>query len=241
MMAASPPGHIRFVRIVESSAKNYPETEYICAGGNGGLTDLAGKTMHDGLAVPELLLAAAAGLGLAAAVGFRIFAPLLLVGLAARMGLLPLAGGFEWLGSDVAIVMLGIAAVAEITAYFIPYFDHLLDVMAGPVAMAAGTLLMASSLIEMAPWLRWVIALVAGGGTAGLIHTAMAGLRVGSSATTGGLANPALSGVETGAATLLAILAIVVPVLALVLVIMLFVRLAGKMRQFHNRRNGAAK
>jgi hypothetical protein len=187
--------------------------------------------MHDGLALPEMLVAAAAGLGLAAAVGFRVFAPLLLVGLAARTGHLHLAGGFEWLGSEVAIFMLGVAAVAEITAYLIPFFDHLLDVLAGPFAVAAGTLLMASTLVEIAPWLRWVIALVAGGGTAGLIHTATAGVRVGSTATTGGLANPVFAGLETSVSALLAILAIAVPLLALVLVIVLGVRVSGRLRR----------
>jgi hypothetical protein len=187
--------------------------------------------MHDGLALPDMLVAAAAGLGLAAAVGFRVFAPLLLVGLAARTGHLHLAGGFEWLGSEVAIFMLGVAAVAEITAYLIPFFDHLLDVLAGPFAVAAGTLLMASTLVEIAPWLRWVIALVAGGGTAGLIHTATAGVRVGSTATTGGLANPVFAGLETSVSALLAILAIAVPLLALVLVIVLGVRVSGRLRR----------
>lgn len=74
--------------------------------------------MMDNLALPELLLAGVVGVSLATAVGFRIFAPMLLVGLAAKTGHLHLAVGFEWLGSDVAILMLGVAAVAEIAAYF---------------------------------------------------------------------------------------------------------------------------
>lgn len=180
--------------------------------------------MFDSLALPEVLLAVAVGISLAAAVGFRIFAPMLLVGVAAKTGHLHLAGGFEWLGSDVAIVMLGIAAVAEICAYFFPFFDHLLDTISGPVAMGAGTLLMASTLVEVEPWLRWAIALVAGGGTAGLIHSAMAGLRVGSTAATGGLANPAFATMEVGGATALTLLAILIPLAALVVVVFLITR-----------------
>ena len=91
------------------------------------------------LAPPQFILAVAAGISLAAAVGFRVFAPMLLVSLAARTGHLTLAGGFDWLGSDVAVVMLGVAAVAEVLAYFVPLFDHLLDAVSGPMAVAAGT------------------------------------------------------------------------------------------------------
>jgi hypothetical protein len=180
--------------------------------------------MVDNLALPEMLLAGAVGISLAAAVGFRIFAPLLLVGIAAKTGHIHLAGGFEWLGSDLAIIMLGIAAVAEIAAYFFPFFDHLLDTISAPVAMGAGTLLMASTLIEMQPWLRWAIALVAGGGTAGLIHTATSALRVGSTTSTGGLANPVFATLEVGGATALTLLAIIMPLVSLALVVFLISR-----------------
>ncbi len=177
--------------------------------------------MLDNLALPEVLLAAVVGISLAAAVGFRIFAPMLLVGIAAKSGHLPVAGGFDWLGSDIAIVMLGIAALVEIVAYLFPYFDHLLDTISGPVAMLAGTVLMASTLVDMQPWLRWAVALVAGGGVAGLTHFGTSLGRAGSTATTGGLANPLYATVETGLATVLTILAIALPLGALVLIVIL--------------------
>jgi hypothetical protein len=172
----------------------------------------------------ETVTAAALGLGLAAAVGFRIFVPALLAALAARLGHLPLAEGFGWLGSDAALVVLGVASLVEVAAYLIPWLDHLLDAIAAPAAVTAGTVLMASTLVEMAPWLRWGLALVAGGGTAGLIHGATAGLRLGSTATTGGLGNPALATFETGAATALTILAIAVPLLAVAVTVFLVSR-----------------
>lgn len=181
--------------------------------------------MLDNVALPEVFLASVVGISLAAAVGFRIFAPMLLVGIAAKSGQLHLAGGFEWLGSDVALVMLGIAAVVEIAAYFFPYFDHLLDTISGPVAMGAGTLLMASTLIEIEPWLRWAVALVAGGGVAGLTHFGTSLGRIGSTATTGGLANPVYATMELGMATVLTILAIALPLGSLILIIVLGRRL----------------
>lgn len=180
--------------------------------------------MTDSLSLPQFLLAAAVGISLAAAVGFRVFVPMLLVGLASRSGQLPLAEGFQWLGSDLALIMLGIAAIVEISAYFIPFLDHFLDAITTPVVLGAGTLLMASTLVDMAPWLRWAIALVAGGGTAGLIHGTGAGLRAGSTATTGGLANPVFASLELGGATLLTILAIALPLVALAVVLFLMAR-----------------
>ena len=187
---------------------------------------------------PSFLAAAALGLGLAAAVGFRVFVPLLLAAIAARTGHLALADGFAWLGSDMAVVILGVAATAEIVAYFIPWFDNLLDTVAGPAAVAAGTLLMASSLVDVQPWLRWSLGLIAGGGTAGLIHTAMAGLRLGSTATTGGLANPAVATFETGAATALTVMAVALPMLALIVVVFLVSRGTRLVLRLRRQRSG---
>jgi hypothetical protein len=174
--------------------------------------------------LPQMLIGAALGLGLAAAVGFRVFVPFLLVSIAARSGQVHLAGGFEWLGTDIALVMFSIAAVLEIAAYFIPFFDHLLDTVAGPAAVAAGTVLMASSLIDMEPWLKWTVAIVAGGGTAGLLHGATSALRLGSTATTGGAGNPVFAMFETGASTAMTILALLLPLIAFVLVLYLILR-----------------
>jgi hypothetical protein len=174
--------------------------------------------------LPQMLIGAALGLGLAAAVGFRVFVPFLLVSIAARSGQVHLAGGFEWLGTDIALVMFGIAAVLEIAAYFIPFFDHLLDTVSGPAAVAAGTVLMASSLIDMEPWLKWTVAIVAGGGTAGLLHGATSALRLGSTATTGGAGNPVFAMFETGASTAMTILALLLPLIAFVLVLYLILR-----------------
>lgn len=193
--------------------------------------------------LPQVLIGAALGLGLAAAVGFRVFVPFLLVGIAARGGQVHLAGGFEWLGSDIAVVMFGIAALLEVAAYFIPYFDHLLDTAAGPAAVIAGAVLMASTLVEMEPWLKWAVAIVAGGGTAGLMHGATSALRLGSTATTGGAGNPVFATVETGASTALTILALLLPLIALALVVFLVTRtirmagrFAGRSRRWFGRK-----
>ncbi len=47
----------------------------------------------------DTIVAVSIGIGLAAACGFRVFVPTLLIGIAARADLLTLADGFQWMGS----------------------------------------------------------------------------------------------------------------------------------------------
>ena len=112
----------------------------------------------------DLLFSVALGIGLAAATGFRVFIPLLVAGLAARAGWVPLTESFAWLQSTLALLALSTAAVLAIVAFYIPGLDHLLDVLAGPLAVIAGVLASASVMVDMAPEVRWPIALIAGGG-----------------------------------------------------------------------------
>jgi hypothetical protein len=180
----------------------------------------------------ESLLSIALGLGLAAATGFRIFVPLLIAGLAARLGYLPLGEGFQWLASTPALVMLLTAAVAETLAYYIPGVDHALDVIASPATLVAGVVASAAVMTDIPQAVMWPVAIIAGGGAAGLTKGSTALLRAKSGAMTGGLANPLVSTVETVGATGLAILAIVVPLLCLVAVVALLywaTRKAGRL------------
>jgi len=184
------------------------------------------------------LVGVALGIGLAAATGFRIFAPLLIAGLAARFGYLPLGDGFEWLASTPALLALGTAAVLETLAYFIPGVDHALDVLAGPATLAAGVVASAAVMTDIPPAVMWPVAVIAGGGAAGLTKGSTALLRAKSGAMTGGLANPVVATVETVGATGVAILAIVVPVLCLVVVLGLLYWAARKAgRLMFGRRN----
>jgi len=178
------------------------------------------------------LIGVALGIGLAAATGFRIFIPLLVAGLAARLDVLPLGDSFQWLQSTPALVMLGTAAIAETLAYYIPGVDHALDVIAGPATLVAGAVASAAVMTDIPQAVLWPIAIIAGGGAAGLTKGSTALLRAKSGALTGGLANPLVSTVETVGATGLAILAIVVPLLCLVAVVALLywaTRKAGRL------------
>jgi hypothetical protein len=168
----------------------------------------------------ETLLSILLGLGLAAACGFRVFVPLLIMSIASRAGAghLELGQGFAWIGSLPALVTFSVATLLEIAGYYIPWVDNLLDAVATPTAIVAGILVTASTVTDVDPYLRWTLAILGGGGTAAAFQGITATARHVSSFTTGGLANPLLATVEAGSSALLSVLAIVVPVLAVLLI-----------------------
>lgn len=167
----------------------------------------------------ETLIAVLVGLGLAAAAGFRLFVPLLAVGLAARFAGLPLSDGFAWMGSTAALVTFGAATVLEILAYYVPWIDNLLDTAATPAAVVAGAVLTAAVVTDVDPVLRWTLAIVAGGGTATVFQGLTAGTRGLSTATTAGLGNFLIATIEWIGSVVLSVLAVLVPVVALVVMV----------------------
>jgi hypothetical protein len=167
----------------------------------------------------DTLMSVGVGLGLAAAAGFRIFVPLLVLSLAARGGYVPLSGGFEWVASTPALLAFGVATLAEIGAYYVPWVDNALDALAAPAAVAAGVIASASVMTELPPMLKWSVALVGGGAAAGVVHSSTALLRLKSTATTGGLANPIFATTELIGSLFTAVLAIVLPLVALLAVV----------------------
>jgi Domain of unknown function (DUF4126) len=128
--------------------------------------------------------------------------------------------------------LFAIAALLEILGYAIPWFDHVLDIVATPAAILAGTVMTASLAPEMDPLVKWTLALVAGGGTAGLTKAVMNLLRGTSTATTGGLANPVFAALELLVAVTLSALAVTIPIAAGVIVIGISGFLAYRLWQF---------
>lgn len=168
----------------------------------------------------DILASIALGVGLAAAVGLRVFLPLLVLSIAGYAGVVPLSDSFQWLATLPAVAMLGVAAAVEIAAYYIPGVDNLLDTLATPAALVAGTIAAAAVMTDLPPLVKWTTAVIAGGGAAGLTQGVTALVRAKSTATTGGLGNPFVATGELGGATLLSLLAIFAPILALVLVVL---------------------
>ncbi len=180
----------------------------------------------------EIALSIALGIGLAAATGFRVFLPMLVMSTAAYAGYLPLGESLAWLATPAALIMLAIAATAEIAAYYIPGVDNLLDTIATPAAFVAGTIVSAAVLTDLPPMLKWTTAVIAGGGIAGATQGVTALLRAKSTLFTGGIGNAGIATAELGSSLLMSLLALAAPFIALLLVVLflwLAVRLIRKL------------
>ena len=186
----------------------------------------------------ETLLALCIGLGLSAACGFRVFVPMLGISLAAHSGHLTLASDFQWLGSTAALIALSIATALEIGAYYVPWLDNFLDTVASPAAVVAGVMVSASVMTDMSPFLRWGLAIIAGGGIAAAVQATTVIARGASTLTTGGFGNPLLATVELGGAALSTGLAVMAPVLGVIAVLTIVGLVGGTV---YRRRQRIAK
>ena len=190
----------------------------------------------------DVVLSIIHGIGLAAATGFRVFLPMLIVSGAAYAGSLTLGEGFAWLGTPAAMLMLGVAALLEVGAYFVPGVDNLLDALAAPVAVIAGAIVSASVMTDLPPMMKWTAAIVAGGGAAGIVHGVTTAVRAKSTVLTGGFGNTAIATAELGGALLLPLLAIAEPFAAfaiVVLILWLAIRLIQRSRRPTHRADAA--
>ncbi len=182
----------------------------------------------------ETILSIITGLALSAACGFRVFVPMLVMSIAgyhgpplalppgfewfqSLTGHLPLAAGFEWIGTTVAMKAFAIATVCEIAAYYIPWFDNALDHVTTPIAVIAGVMVMASSITGLSPFLQWILAVVAGGAAAGLTQGATVIARGGSTATSFGTTNWIVSTAEWLGSLLLSIVALLIPAIIIII------------------------
>lgn len=186
----------------------------------------------------DIVVSVALGVGLAAAVGFRVFLPLLVMSGAAYSGLLTLSEELQWLATPTALAMLSVAALVEILAYYVPGVDNLLDTIATPAALVAGTIAAAAVMTDLPPPVRWTTAVIAGGGAAGVTQSVTSLLRAKSTVLTGGLGNAAVSTSEAGGALVVSVLALLAPLAALALVVA-FCWLAVRFMRWVLRRTSA--
>ncbi|MCK9392223.1 MAG: DUF4126 domain-containing protein [Syntrophales bacterium] len=154
------------------------------------------------------------GIGLSAACGFRVILPFLGLSIAAMNGYVNLAPEFQWIGTWPALIAFATAAALEIGAYYIPWMDNLLDAVTTPLAVAAGTIAAASVMSDVSPFMKWSIALIAGGGMAGAVQTGTALLRGMSTVSTGGMANVVISTIELAGAVIATTLSLLMPIVA---------------------------
>ena len=124
--------------------------------------------------------------------------------------------------------------VIEITADKIPIVDSINDGIQTFVRPTAGAILFAASagvITDIHP----VLALVAGLLVAGSVHAAKATVRPAVTATTAGTGNWAVSTVEDVAATGISILAVLVPVAAVVVFVAVGWWIVVRLRKFRRR------
>ena len=122
----------------------------------------------------DIILALCMGLGLAAASGFRVFLPPFLLSIAVRADSVDVDltnSSLEYFDSNVAVILLGVATIAELAAYYVPWVDNLLDSIASPAAVVAGTGMTAVVLEgNTDPVIQWCLAIIAGGGVSAAVQ-----------------------------------------------------------------------
>jgi len=186
------------------------------------------------------------GSSLAASAGLNAWMPLFLLGLADRfLPAVNLPAGWSWIGSDIALWILGGLLVLEIVADKVPALDSINDVVQSVLRPASGGIVFGagasaqtvavddpSTFFSQNTWLPIVSGIV----IALIVHVVKATGRVAANTVTGGLAAPVLSTAEDGASFLLAVLAILVPVLAGLVLIALIVAVVMLFRRRRRRR-----
>lgn len=172
----------------------------------------------------NIIMSILVGLGLSIAAGLRVFIPLLIAGITIRMGWLDSLPIFQaealnlklahsWLASTPALIGLSVAMVTEVLAAKIVMVDHFLDMIAAPMAVAAGYILTSTFMgPDVDPFFKYSFALIAGGGSAAITHTASSLMRLFTLKSTAGVANPVYSVTESTAAVGTSVLSIFLPI-----------------------------
>lgn len=155
------------------------------------------------------------GFGLASASGLNAYIPLLIVGLTARFtGLIQLPPPFDILTNTWVIAALVVLLAAEVVVDKVPGADTINDVFQTFVRPTAGAILFAAStsVVNVHP----VVAAILGLALAFSVHAAKATARPVVTATTMGVGNPVVSVLEDITSAIMAVLAIVAPLIGLV-------------------------
>ena len=177
------------------------------------------------MGVETTILAALMGLSLASASGFRVFLPPFLLSIAVRTDTLVSLDlsdtGFAIFDSNAAVLILGIACIAEFGAYYVPWLDNLLDTIASPAAVLSGIGMTSMVLVGSDPIMQWSFAIIAGGGSAGIIQATTVAVRGLSSTLTLGFGNNIVASGENIASLVLTLAALIAPLLAAIFAIIL--------------------
>ncbi len=150
---------------------------------------------------------------------------MVLVGAAARWlpgGWIELSPQFAFLASDWFLIVAGVMLAIELAADKIPLVDHALDTVQTVVKPAVGTIVAAAMFVQLSPFHATLLGLAVGGTVATGVHLAKAKVRALSTLTTGTVLNPILSFIEDVVSTVIAVVAVLAPVLALLFIAAIF-------------------
>lgn len=161
----------------------------------------------------------ASAFGLSGAAGVNAYLPLLVVSLTARYtNLISLNEPFDVLTNGWVIGALAILLLIETAADKIPVVDHANDIIQTVLRPAAGAVLFAAAsgaIGDMHP----ILAMAAGLLIAGSVHAVKATARPVVTASTGGAGNWLVSVLEDAWSFFTAVIAILVPLLAIIFII----------------------
>lgn len=176
----------------------------------------------------------AVGLGLGA--GVNAYATMLVFGLLARFRPTLFEGDLaEFFSSTPVLVVVGALYVIEFFADKVPALDHAWDAIHTFVRPMAGALVGWASASQEMPQGLVMIASALAGGAALTTHATKASVRIASTATTAGTANPLLSLMEDLFAFVNAILAILLPWIVLVAIAFVAVVFFTASRRYRKR------
>jgi uncharacterized membrane protein len=168
----------------------------------------------------ELLMGIFTAFGLSASAGLNAYIPLLVVGVIAHYtDWIKLNDPWDLLANPWVLIVLGILVIIEMLADKIPAVNHINDAIQTFVRPAAGAIAFAAS-ADVITDINPVLSLICGLLVAGSVHVVKAAaVRPVVTATTGGAGNVPISIAEDVFATVMSVLAVVVPILVAVLLI----------------------
>lgn len=172
--------------------------------------------------------------------GIRALIPLVALSLAAHFGYVHPPQQFVWLGSTAVTVALAAVAIAELLADKIPLVDHSLHFVQIATKPATAAILVAG---VAHPQNHSVLVglMILGALNALGIHAVTSSIRLGSTATTAGIANPFLSTGEDAASIVMTVLAFVAPFLAAAVALILAMIVIGVLRKTYGRAHAAVR
>jgi len=178
-------------------------------------------------------------LGLSTAAGLNAYLPLLIVGILARTtDLITLTSPYDALEEPLVLAIIAAIAVVDFVGDKVPAVDHVLHAVGLAVAPVAGALvaLAATGNEAVDPAAAVIVGVLAAAATQG----ARTAIRPASTAFTGGAGNPVLSLGEDGISTALSFAAVIVPVVAFLMVLVLFATLAWAIRRMWRGRRSSS-